>query len=181
MSVYIDLPKGVLHLFGGFGGVLSLLWRYCATWDIALGLEVPYTGVPRRPLDLKFPKTYFASSPETFCEYFFVFAWEFCIEKWRGFLVNLFWSPFPTKRSMKTPQKIGENSDRNSGQNPGQKFEKFGELSFCDFSDLTESLKKFFPGLLARSVKEMSKVPKDPKKESKRCQNQSSGAFATLL
>ena len=69
---------------------------------------------------------------------FFVVAWEFCIEKWRGFLVNFFWSPFPTKRSTKTPQnKFGENSERNSGQTPGQKFEeKFGELSFCDFSDL---------------------------------------------
>ena len=48
-----------------------------------------------------------------------------------------FGSPFPTKRSTKNPQKFGENSERNSGQNPGQKFEKFGELSFCDFSDLT--------------------------------------------
>ena len=28
-----------------------------------------------------------------------VFTWDFCIEKWRGFLVNFFWSPFPTKRS----------------------------------------------------------------------------------
>ena len=36
---------------------------------------------------------------------FFVFAWEFCIEKWRGFLVNFFWSPSPTKRSTKSPQK----------------------------------------------------------------------------
>ena len=79
---------------------------------------------------------YFASSPENFVNIFFVFAWEFCIEKWRGFLVNFFWSPFPTKRSTKTPQKFGENSERNSGRNPGQKFEKFGELSFCDFSDL---------------------------------------------
>ena len=52
-------------------------------------------------------KPYFARSPERFCEYFlFVLAWEFCIEKWRGFLVNFFWSPFPTKRSTKTPRKI---------------------------------------------------------------------------
>ena len=45
---------------------------------------------------------YFACSPEEFCEYFFfVFAWEFCIEKWWGFLVSFFWSPSPTKRSTK--------------------------------------------------------------------------------
>ena len=50
-----------------------------------------------------------------FVNIFFVFAWEFCIEKRRGFLVNFFWSPFPTKRSTKTPQKFGENSERNSG------------------------------------------------------------------
>ena len=75
-------------------------------------------------------------SRKDFVNIFSVFAWEFCIEKWRGFLVNFFWSPFPTKRSTKTPQKFGENSETNSGQNSGQKFEKFGELSFCDFSDL---------------------------------------------
>ena len=51
--------------------------------------------------------------------FFFVFAWEFCIEKWRGFLVNFFWSPSPTKRSTKSPWKIrgkirAENS-KNSG------------------------------------------------------------------
>ena len=34
--------------------------------------------------------------------FFFVFAWEFYIEKRRGFLVNFFWSPSPTKRSTKS-------------------------------------------------------------------------------
>ena len=78
---------------------------------------------------------YFARSPENFCgDFFFEFAWGFCIEKWRGFLVNLFWSPSPTKRSTKTPL---NNSEQNSGQNSGQKFKKFGELSFCNFSDLS--------------------------------------------
>ena len=50
------------------------------------------------------------------------FAWGFRIEKRRGFLVNFFWSPFPTKRSTKTPQKIFGT--------------EFGEISFCNFSDL---------------------------------------------
>ena len=34
-------------------------------------------------------------------------------------------------------EKFGENSEQNSGQNSGRKFEKFGELSVCNFSDLT--------------------------------------------
>ena len=72
-----------------------------------------------------------------FVNIFFVFAWEFRIEKWRGFLVNFFWSPSPTKRSTRSPRKIRENSEQNSGQNSGRKFEKFGKLSFCNFSDLT--------------------------------------------
>ena len=83
-----------------------------------------------------------------FVNMFFVFAWEFCIEKWRGFLVNFFWSPFPTKRSTKNPRKFGGNSEQNSGQNSGQKFEKFGELSFCNFSDLRKSVKKSFETIL---------------------------------
>ena len=44
---------------------------------------------------------------------------------------------FPRNEARKLLKKFGKNPERNSGQNPGQKFEKFGELSFCDFSDLT--------------------------------------------
>ena len=43
---------------------------------------------------------------KNFVHIFYVFAWEFCIEKWRGFLVNFFWSPSPTKWSTKSPRKI---------------------------------------------------------------------------
>ena len=81
--------------------------------------------------------TYSACSSEGFCAYFFVFAWEFCIEKWRGFLVIFFWSLSPTKRSTKSPRKIRGKFGANSGQNSGRKFEKFVRLSFCNFSDLT--------------------------------------------
>ena len=45
-------------------------------------------------------------SQKNFVNMFFLFAWEFCIEKRRGFLVSFFWSPFPTKRSTKSPRKI---------------------------------------------------------------------------
>ena len=43
---------------------------------------------------------------------------------------------FPQNEARKILQKFGENSEQNSGQNPGREFEKFGELSFCSFSDL---------------------------------------------
>ena len=46
---------------------------------------------------------------------------------------------FPRNEARKLLKKFGENSEQNSGQNSGRKFEKFGELSFCDFSDLTFS------------------------------------------
>ena len=75
-----------------------------------------------------------------FVNIFFEFAWEFSIEKWRGFLVIFFWAPFPRNEAWKLLKKFGENSERNSGQNPGQTFEENGELSFCDFSDLKEPL-----------------------------------------
>ena len=93
------------------------------------------TGIrPKRyTFECSLNSSYFAQSPENFCGSFFEFAWEFCIEKWRGFLVNFFWSPFPTKRSTKNPQKIRGNSEQNSGQNSGRKFEKFRKLSFWNF------------------------------------------------
>ena len=50
------------------------------------------------------------------------------------------WSPFPTERSTRTPQKIRENSEQKFGAKFGRKFEKNGgELSFCNFSDQINS------------------------------------------
>ena len=49
---------------------------------------------------------YFACSPESFGGFLFSFAWEFCIEKRQGFLVNFFWSPFPTKTRQKSRGKF---------------------------------------------------------------------------
>ena len=43
---------------------------------------------------------------KTIVDFLLEFAWKYCVEKWRGFLVNFFWSPFPTKGSSKTPEKI---------------------------------------------------------------------------
>ena len=58
---------------------------------------------------------------------FFVFAWEFCIEKWRGFLVNFFWSPSPTKRSTKSPRKIRGKFGAKFGAKFGTKIRKIRE------------------------------------------------------
>ena len=54
----------------------------------------------------EFEISYFACSPENFCGFFLRLCLGICIEKRWGFLVNFFWSPFPTKRSTKTHQKI---------------------------------------------------------------------------
>ena len=59
-----------------------------------------------------------------FVNIFLVFAWELCIEKWWGFLVNFFWSPFPTKRSTKNPRKIREKSGAKFGAKFGTKILK---------------------------------------------------------
>ena len=49
------------------------------------------------------------------------------------------WSrPFPGKRSTKILEIFGENSEENPGENSGR---KFGELSFCNFSDLNKRRK----------------------------------------
>ena len=71
-----------------------------------------------------------------FLNIIFVFVWEFCIGKWRGFLVNFFWSPFPRNTARKFLKNFGENSGQK--KNSGREFEKFGELSLCNFSDLSD-------------------------------------------
>ena len=80
---------------------------------------------------------YFACSPEKFRDFgfffFFVFAREFRIEKWRGFLVNNFWSPSPTKRSTKILEKFGENSEQTSGRNSGQNLKISGNFRSATF------------------------------------------------
>ena len=64
---------------------------------------------------------------KNFVNIFFVFAWEFCIEKWRGFLVNFFWSPSPTKRSTKNPRKIRGKFGAKFGAKFGTKIRKIRE------------------------------------------------------
>ena len=54
-----------------------------------------------------------------------------------GIFGELFWSPSPTKRSTKSPRKIRGKFGAIFGANSGQKFENFGKLSFCNFSDLS--------------------------------------------
>ena len=71
---------------------------------------------------------------------FFVFAWEFCIEKMAGFFGGFFLvSVSHETKHEKILENFGENSEQNSGQNSGRKFEKLGRFSFCNFPDLTNS------------------------------------------
>ena len=60
---------------------------------------------------------------------------NFALKSCGNFGEFFFWSPFPTKRSTTTLQKIRGKFRANSGQNSERKFEKFGELSSCNFSD----------------------------------------------
>ena len=55
-------------------------------------------------------------------------------------------------KARKLLEKFGENSEQNSGGNSGQKFGKFGELSFCQFSDPTFSPKKSTASGLERQL-----------------------------
>ena len=69
-----------------------------------------------------------------FVNIFFVFAWEFCIEKRRGFLVNFFWSPSPTKRSTKNPRKIRGKFGAKFGAKFGTKIRKIRETFVLQLS-----------------------------------------------
>ena len=70
---------------------------------------------------------YFDRSPEKFVDFFFEFAWVFCIEKWQGFLVDFVWSPSPTKSSTQTPQKIRGKFGAKFGAKFGTKNRKIRE------------------------------------------------------
>ena len=62
-----------------------------------------------------------------------------------------FWSPFPGKQGTKILKKLVENSEENSGETPRQEFEKFGELLFCNCSDLRKSSWRDFSEVRGRS------------------------------
>ena len=64
---------------------------------------------------------------KNFVNIFFVFDWEFCIEKWWGFLVNFFWSPSPTKESTKSLRKIRGKFGAKLGAKFGTKIRKIRE------------------------------------------------------
>ena len=53
-----------------------------------------------------------------------------CIEKRRDFRRIFSGLRLLGNKAGKLFKKLGENSEENSGENPGRKFEKFGELSF---------------------------------------------------
>ena len=83
---------------------------------------------------------YFACSPEEFCEYFVrvclgILHWKMAGIFGEFFLVSV---SHETKHE-KSSKNSGENSEQNSAQNSGGKFEKFGKLSFCNFSNLKKN------------------------------------------
>ena len=91
--------------------------------------------LPRNPGEFqRHSKVILPALQKNFVNIFFVFAWEFCIEKWRGFLVNFFWSPSPTKRSTKTPQKIRGKFGAKFGAKFGTKIRQIRETFILQIS-----------------------------------------------
>ena len=63
---------------------------------------------------------------------------NFTLEIGRDFRLFFLGLRFPRNEARKLLKKCGETSEQNSGQHSGRNFEnKIGELSFCNFSDLT--------------------------------------------
>ena len=79
----------------------------------------------------------FAHSPKTL-------LWNFSLNLPGNFALkdggDFWWTVsglrFPRNEARKLLKNFGENSEQNSGHNSGRKFEKSGELSFCNLSDV---------------------------------------------
>ena len=73
----------------------------------------------------------FARSPETFCGSFLYLPGNFAL-KTAGDFSGLRFPRNEERKLLKNSGKFGANSGQNSDKNS----KKFGELSFCNFSDL---------------------------------------------
>ena len=80
---------------------------------------------------------------KNFVNIFFVFAWEFCIEKWQGFWVNFSWSPSPTKRSTKSPRKIRGKFGAKFGAKFGTKIRKIRNFRSAAFRTQKDGLEDY--------------------------------------
>ena len=106
---------------GGFGGGSG--WQFMKT----RGFLTRGFAISERSFTLP-------ALQKNFVNIFFVFAWEFCIEKWRGFLVNFIWSPSPTKRSTKNPRKFRGKFGAKFGAKFGTKIRKIRETFVLQLS-----------------------------------------------
>ena len=97
----------------------------------------PKRGRSERGRSQKHANDYFACSPENVVNLFFrvclgILHWKMAGIFGENFLVSV----FPRNGARKSSKNSGKIR-RKIGVKPGQKFEKFGKLSFCKFSDLT--------------------------------------------
>ena len=101
--------------------------------------EFERRGASANAVSVKSLLSYFASSPETFCEYVFSylpgnFALKNDGDYWWFFLVPV---SQEKKKHENSSKKSGEIRSKIREKNPEQNFTKLGELSCCDFSDLS--------------------------------------------
>ena len=129
------------------------------SWPLGTGAEKARKRVEYANVSRFFVVCYFACSPEEFCEIFFsCLPGNFAL----GIFGDFWWFfsglRLPRNEARKVLEKFGENSEQNSGQNSGRKFERFGKLSFCNFSGLivwliSDSFSSFFDPRAERPCK----------------------------
>ena len=114
--------------------------------------------------EFKWTNYYSSCSPEEFCEYCFPsLPGNFALKNCGDFGWIFSGLRLPRNEARKVLEKFGENSEQNSGQNSWRKFEKFGKLSFCNFSDLTKYC-NIRPSELKTLISHMSNKPRSTAK-----------------
>ena len=113
---------------------------------------------------------------------FYVFAWEFCIEKWRGFLVNFFWSPFPSTQSTKTPRKIRGKFGEKFGAKSGTQIRKIrGTLVLRLFRPYGLSISRGQSGLIFSIAGPSGLAKRRPFLSQRPCPNCNEADLVVLL
>ena len=130
-------------------GYRTIIARYIANWGIARmfpretkyqkkGVSNNFGGVLTISSKVSRDMLLSPALQKTFMDFFLPTCLAILHRKMAGIFGEFFCGVrLPRNEARKLLKKFRENSEQNSGQNSGWKFEKFGKLSFCNFSDLT--------------------------------------------